>query len=91
MTREPRSVVDQRLRLAFGRLDHLAHRRVASVGAGAGQAAAVVVEHAAARVEDRVRTALWGSAWVVVGVAFGLGLLFGYRSVPSSFHPGEPR
>jgi hypothetical protein len=71
---------DERLRLALRKLDGLAQHRVASVSQQAGVAAVVVVERAAARLEDRLRAALAASAFALLGLAFSLGVFVGRRS-----------
>lgn len=71
---------DDRFRRALERLDSLAHRRVANVTAHAGEAAAAVVEQSAAQVEERLRRTLGASAWLLLGLAVGLGVLLGHNS-----------
>ena len=71
---------DDRLRRALERLDALTQHRIAAVAGQAGEAAADVVEHTVARVEDRARAALGASAWLFLGAAVGVGLLLARSS-----------
>ena len=71
---------DDRVRRALERLDVLARDRVSLATTEAGEAAVDVVEEAAARVEERMRAAVGRSAWTLLAIAVGVGVVIGAAS-----------
>ncbi|MDP2342329.1 MAG: hypothetical protein Q8O67_15345 [Deltaproteobacteria bacterium] len=70
---------DERLRRALQRLDSAARHQVADVAAEAADVAAAVVDETVAKVELVVRNRVRASAWLLLGVAFGVGFLIAHQ------------
>ncbi len=73
------SAAHDRLRRALVRFDEATRERAVVASAGVGVAAAAAVETGVMRIEGMGRDAVKTSAWMLLGLAFGLGLALGRR------------